>query len=77
MADHTKDVVLNLLTQVEIIEANLEIDRVIGCVVYPATELAGPGIVQHIDGDRFSIGELDGSRSDRIKEISRRINIRS
>ena len=53
MADHTKDVVLNLLTQVEIIEANLEIDRVIGCVVYPATELAGPGIVQHIDGDRF------------------------
>ena len=57
-----------------IIEANLEIDRVIGCVVYPATELAGPGIVQHIDGDRFSIGELDGSRSDRIKEISKRIN---
>lgn len=54
-----------------ILEANLESDRVIGCVVYPATELAGPGIVQHIKGDRFSLGELDGSRSDRIKEISR------
>ncbi|RKD26777.1 2-dehydropantoate 2-reductase [Ammoniphilus oxalaticus] len=57
-----------------IIEANLETDRVIGCVVYPATELAGPGIVQHIDGDRFSLGELDGSRSERVREISRRIN---
>lgn len=57
-----------------VIEKNLEVDRVIGCVVYPATELAEPGVVQHIDGDRFSLGELDGSRSDRIREIAKRIN---
>jgi len=31
-----------------IVEANIEVDRVIGCVVYPAAELAEPGIVRHI-----------------------------
>jgi 2-dehydropantoate 2-reductase len=35
--------------------------RVIGCVVYPASELLAPGVVQHIEGDRFPLGELDGS----------------
>jgi 2-dehydropantoate 2-reductase len=53
-----------------VIEAHLEIDRVIGCVVYPATELAGPGIVRHIEGNRFSLGELDGSKSERIRVLS-------
>ena len=33
----------------------------IGCVVYPASELVAPGVVQHIEGDRFPLGELDGS----------------
>jgi len=45
--------------------------RVIGAIVYPATELAAPGVVRHISGDRFSLGELDGSRSDRVRELSR------
>jgi len=53
-----------------IVEANIPVDRVIGCVVYPAAELAAPGIVQHIEGDRFSLGELDGSKSDRIQQLS-------
>ena len=44
--------------------------RVIGCVVYPASELVAPGVVQHIEGDRFPIGELDGSSSERVKRIS-------
>lgn len=46
-------------------------ERVIGAIVYPATELAAPGVVRHISGDRFSLGELDGSRSDRVRELSR------
>ena len=45
-------------------------DRVIGCVVYPATELIAPGVVRHIEGDRFPLGELDGSSSLRIARIA-------
>jgi 2-dehydropantoate 2-reductase len=45
--------------------------RVIGCVVYPATSLAGPGVVRHVEGDRFSLGELDGSKSPRCVELSK------
>jgi 2-dehydropantoate 2-reductase len=46
-------------------------ERVIGCVVYPATELTAPGVVRHLAGDRLSLGEPDGSRSDRVKKLSR------
>ena len=45
-------------------------DRVIGCVVYPASELVAPGVVQHIEGERFPLGELDGSTSERVTRIS-------
>lgn len=45
-------------------------ERVIGCVVYPASELIAPGVVKHIEGDRFPVGELDGSTSERVTAIS-------
>jgi 2-dehydropantoate 2-reductase len=45
-------------------------ERVIGCVVYPASELVAPGFVRHIEGDRFPLGELDGSSSERVQRIS-------
>ncbi|HYJ98935.1 MAG TPA: 2-dehydropantoate 2-reductase, partial [Burkholderiaceae bacterium] len=44
--------------------------RVIGCVVYPASELVAPGVVRHIEGDRFPLGELDGSVSERAQALS-------
>jgi 2-dehydropantoate 2-reductase len=44
--------------------------RVIGCVVYPASELIAPGVVKHIEGERFPLGELDGSNSARVQAIS-------
>ncbi len=44
--------------------------QIIGCVVYPAAELIAPGVVQHIEGDRFPIGELDGSSSERALRVS-------
>ena len=44
--------------------------RVIGCVVYPASELLAPGVVRHIEGERFPLGELDGSSSARVTRIS-------
>jgi 2-dehydropantoate 2-reductase len=45
-------------------------ERAIGCVVYCSTELAGPGVVKHIEGTRFSIGEPDGSTSQRCADFS-------
>ena len=45
-------------------------ERVIGCVVYPASELIAPGVVRHIEGDRFPVGEPDGSVSERVTRIS-------
>jgi 2-dehydropantoate 2-reductase len=44
--------------------------RVIGCVPYPATELTAPGVIQHVEGTRFTIGEPDGSRSERCAAIA-------
>tara|TARA_R110002096_G_scaffold97378_1_gene217129 strand:+ start:6717 stop:7694 length:978 start_codon:yes stop_codon:yes gene_type:complete len=45
-------------------------DRVLGCVVYPAVEVSAPGTIRHIEGNRFSLGEPDGSRSDRALALS-------
>jgi 2-dehydropantoate 2-reductase len=39
--------------------------RAIGCVVYPATEIVEPGVIRHIEGDRFILGEPDGRKSER------------
>jgi len=44
--------------------------RVIGCVVYPASVLAAPGVIRHIEGDRFPVGELDGGASARVQAVS-------
>ncbi|WP_329125465.1 2-dehydropantoate 2-reductase [Streptomyces sp. NBC_01465] len=52
------------------VSAVLEPERAIGCVVYAATELAGPGVVQHLEGTRFSIGEPDRTVSKRCLEFS-------
>jgi 2-dehydropantoate 2-reductase len=46
-------------------------DRVIGCVVYPAAEVIEPGVVQHVSGDRFSLGEPSGLATERIKAFSK------
>jgi 2-dehydropantoate 2-reductase len=45
-------------------------ERVIGCVVYPAAEVVEPGVVELVEGDRFTLGEPDGSRSERIARLS-------
>ena len=53
-----------------ILSATLPPACAIGCVVYPAAEVTAPGIIEHGYGDRFSLGEPDGSRSPRIEAIS-------
>lgn len=44
--------------------------QVLGCVVYPAAEVSEPGVVTHLYGDRFTLGEPDGSRSPRAEAVS-------
>ena len=46
-------------------------ERAIGCVIYPACEVVEPGVIQHVDGDRFTLGEPDGGRSERIQRLSK------
>ncbi|MCX7382151.1 MAG: 2-dehydropantoate 2-reductase [Alphaproteobacteria bacterium] len=45
--------------------------QAIGCVVYPAAEVPEPGVIQHTYGDRFSLGEPDGSRTPRVEALSK------
>jgi 2-dehydropantoate 2-reductase len=45
-------------------------EQVIGCVVYPASDLIAPGVVRHVEGTRFPVGELDGSESERVRRVS-------
>lgn len=52
------------------IAAGIDPQRVIGCVVYPASELVAPGVVRHIEGDRFPLGELDGTVTDRVQQVA-------
>jgi 2-dehydropantoate 2-reductase len=52
------------------ISAAIDIDRVIGCVIYCSTEIVAPGVIRHIEGTRFSIGEPDGELSPRCRAIS-------
>jgi len=44
--------------------------QAIGCVVYPAAEVVEPGVIEHTYGDRFTLGEPDGTRSARIEAFS-------
>lgn len=54
-----------------VIASHIEPERVIGSVVYPAAELVAPGVVKVIEGNRFTLGEPDGSRSERVERLSR------
>jgi 2-dehydropantoate 2-reductase len=53
-----------------LLAAKIPCERIIGCVVYPASELIAPGVVRHVEGDRFPLGELDGTVSARVTRVS-------
>lgn len=53
-----------------IIAKHIPVDRVIGCVVYPASEVIRPGVIKAIEGNRFTLGEIDGSDTPSIRAIS-------
>lgn len=52
------------------IAAHIEPERLIGSVVYPAAELVAPGVVRVIEGNRFTLGELNGERTERVAALS-------
>jgi 2-dehydropantoate 2-reductase len=52
------------------VSAVISPERAIGCVVYAATEIVAPGVIRHIEGTRFTIGEPDGAMSERCRRFS-------
>jgi len=53
-----------------VISSAIEARRVVGSIVYFSTEITAPGVIQHIEGNRISLGEPDGTRSDRCRRIA-------
>lgn len=49
---------------------HIDADRVIGSIVYPACEMLEPGVIKHIEGNRFSLGEIDGSDTPRVRMVA-------
>jgi len=45
-------------------------ERAIGCIVYPATEVVEPGVIRHVYGDKFPVGEPSGEKTERVEKIS-------
>jgi len=60
---------LESLDPTGVLEKHIDGDRIIGCVVYPAAEVTEPGVIHHVEGDRFPIGELDGSETERVRKL--------
>ena len=51
------------------IAATIDPDRILGCVVFPAGEIISPGVIKHVEGNRFPVGELDGIATERAQNI--------
>lgn len=45
-------------------------ERAIGCVVYPACDVSAPGVIRHISGNRFTLGEASGEQTERVRALS-------
>jgi 2-dehydropantoate 2-reductase len=61
---------LESLDPAGILSKAIDTDRIIGCVAYPAASLAGPGIIHHVEGERFPVGELNGTQTERVTLVS-------
>ena len=53
-----------------IISSAIDPHRVLGSIVYFSTEITSPGVIQHIEGNRISLGEPDGTRSERSRQVA-------
>lgn len=53
-----------------IIARNIPYGKVVGCIAYPAAQVVAPGVIEHLEGNRFTLGEPGGSKSERVQAIS-------
>ncbi len=53
-----------------VLKASIPAERIVACIAYPAAARIGPGVIAHIEGDRFPVGEIDGTRSDRAGALA-------
>jgi len=60
---------LERLDPTGLLDRHIPADRIVGCVVYPAAAVSEPGVVKHVEGDRFPVGELDGTETDRVQKL--------
>jgi len=54
-----------------VIADHLPIDAIIAGIVYQAAEIESPGVIKHIEGNRFPLAEIDGAKSERVAALSR------
>lgn len=52
------------------IAAGIDVGSVIGSIIYPAADMVAPGTIRHIEGDRISLGEIDGSDTRRLRSLA-------
>ena len=53
-----------------VVSAAIDPRRIIGCIVYPATVVSEPGVIRHMEGDRLTLGEPDGSETARTQDLA-------
>ncbi len=61
---------LRMLDSDGVIAAGVPAERIVASIAYPAAEKTAPGVITHVDGNWFPVGELDGSKSDRVKMLA-------
>lgn len=53
-----------------VLRASIPAERIVACIAYPAAVRTEPGVIAHVEGDRFPVGEIDGTRSDRAGALA-------
>lgn len=53
-----------------VLKTSIPTERIVACIAYPAAVKTEPGVIAHIEGDRFPVGEIDGARSDRAQALA-------
>lgn len=53
-----------------VITESIDPARILGCVPFPASRVDAPGVVRHVEGNRFPVGELDGRTTDRAEAVA-------
>ena len=74
MGGHLDGTRLQSVDPTGILSDTIEPNRIIGCVAYPAAAVIAPGVIQHVEGDRFQVGELDGVETGEVELVSTAFN---